>query len=586
MRSIDVPEAYDLGDVRTVVEEVAHGRDPMAEAPDRSTKRRTQYLLNAARILALVTQTSGGWELTALGGELTATDAASDGERAVFRRGMSGSTVLQELAPGLTSSKPPSRLDLIRRIRELSGLGEATADKRARGLLQWARQVEAIPVQPSLLTEGSYSKMASLAEITFQGFKSFGDATLILGPLTVLVGPNAAGKSNAIEGIRTLQRLARGVRLDDLNRDAQEQAISIRGTPAELCPRGEHHFGLGCTLEGQEPRHLQMRVENRSGELHMEQERLLAGGIPVYEVRDHGPHHLHTMDVAYARRNGEQARTIPVIDLQPVFMQFLSPAPFAADPEAPPIWEMVGRFREALSQISLLDPEPRRMRGYANKLDRHLKADGRNVSSVLLHIWTAAGQRARLLDFVRSLPEQNIKTLKFPETPRGEVMVQLVEAFGGHEHVVDATLLSDGTLRVLAIAASLLSAMPGSLVVVEEVDNGVHPDRSRALVDNIRSVAVERNLKVLLTTHNPALLDALSPEALADVVYCFRDQVTGRSRLVRLQDADRYPELMAQGPLGQLVTRGVVERALRSPMPPDDRVEQGLAWLRHLRAGG
>jgi predicted ATPase len=583
MRGIDVPGVYDLGDVRKVVEQVAQGRDPVADASGPTSNRRTHYLVNAARVLGLVTQTSGGWQATALGGELTATNPGSDGERAVFRRGMTDSPILQELAPGLTSSRPPYRADLTRRIRELTGLGAVTADNRARGLLGWARQVEAIPVQASMFNGGIDSTMPTLAEITFQGFKSFGDATLPLGPLTVLVGPNAAGKSNAIEGIRTLQRLARGIRLDDLNRDVQEQAASIRGTPAELCPRGQQYFGLGCTLEGPEPRRLQMRVENRGGELHIEQERLLAGEVPIYEVRAHGPHHLHTMEVAYTRRTPGQERTIPVIDLQPVFMQFLSPAPFAADPDAPPIWEMVGRFREALSQISLLDPEPRRMRGYANKSDHALKADGSNVSSVLFHIWNKIGSRQRLLDFVRSLPEQNIKTLSFPETPRGEVMVQLVEGFGGHDHAVDATLLSDGTLRVLAIAASLLSATVGSLVVVEEVDNGVHPDRSRALVDNIRSVAVERNLKVLLTTHNPALLDALSPEALADVVYCFRDPATGQSRLVRLQDADRYPELMAQGPLGQLVTRGIVERTLRSPTPPEDRVEQGLAWLRTLR---
>ena len=56
-------------------------------------------------------------------------------------------------------------------------------------------------------------------------------------------------------------------------------------------------------------------------------------------------------------------------------------------------------------------------------------------------------------------------------------MIELTETFGGTETVFDATLLSDGTLRVLAIAAAVLSAPEGSLVVIEEVDNGVHPSQ-------------------------------------------------------------------------------------------------------------
>ena len=51
-------------------------------------------------------------------------------------------------------------------------------------------------------------------------------------------------------------------------------------------------------------------------------------------------------------------------------------------------------------------------------------------------------------------------------------MVKLTETFGGSATEYDATLLSDGTLRVLAIAAAVLSAPEGSIVVIEEIDNG------------------------------------------------------------------------------------------------------------------
>ena len=38
-----------------------------------------------------------------------------------------------------------------------------------------------------------------LTTFTLKDFKSFREARLPLGPLTVLIGANAAGKSNAIE---------------------------------------------------------------------------------------------------------------------------------------------------------------------------------------------------------------------------------------------------------------------------------------------------------------------------------------------------------------------------------------------------
>ncbi|MEI7695559.1 MAG: AAA family ATPase [Chlorobium sp.] len=95
-------------------------------------------------------------------------------------------------------------------------------------------------------------------------------------------------------------------------------------------------------------------------------------------------------------------------------------------------------------------------------------------------------RRAAILEFIQSLPEQAIESLDFLFTPRNEVMVKLVETFGGMPRSYDASLLSDGTLRVFAIAAAMLSATEGSLVVIEEIDNGVHPSRARHLLDQIQ----------------------------------------------------------------------------------------------------
>ena len=162
-------------------------------------------------------------------------------------------------------------------------------------------------------------------------------------------------------------------------------------------------------------------------------------------------------------------------------------------------------------------------------------------------------------------------------------MIQLTETFGNQTRDYDASLLSDGTLRVLSIAAAMLSAPAGSLVVIEEIDNGVHPNRARHLLENIRDIAERRGLRVLLSTHNPAMLDALPDSALPDVLFCYRDPQDGSSRVTRLQDVPDYPELIAQDSLGGLVTSGALDRFVKQPRSLD-RQALALKWLENVKA--
>ncbi|QFS52857.1 SMC domain protein [Nostoc sphaeroides CCNUC1] len=47
-----------------------------------------------------------------------------------------------------------------------------------------------------------------------------------------------------------------------------------------------------------------------------------------------------------------------------------------------------------------------------------------------------------------------------------------------------------------------------------------------------------------------------------------------------------FPSLISQGPLGQLVTAGVVDRFVKSPHTPEDRKQQAMEWLSRLQEYG
>lgn len=427
-----------------------------------------------------------------------------------------------------------------------------------------------------------------LTAVGFEKFRSFRDATLELGPLTLLIGANASGKSNAIEGLRILSWLAKGRRLVDVRHAVQSGDELVRGSVADLPRRGERTFGFRWTVAGDEYDRGAMRLALDEDELRIVEELIRREDreIPLYAIKERAFGPSHDIDVTYDNfKRGGKKPTLRCTDQQLVLLQLQSPARFPGTHQdaAIRIVTTCERHRRALDQMFFLDPAPRLMRGYAFAKDKELQADGRNLSGVVYNLCREERQEKDLLSFVESLPEQKIAKIDFIVTERDDVMVRLVETFGGREQPTDAAVLSDGTLRVLAIGAALLSAPEGSLVVIEEIDNGVHPSRAATLLTHIAAVTRRRDLRVLLTTHNPALMDALPDEALANVVFCWRDRETGESRLDRLGDLDRVANLLAQGPLGHLVTRGVVDRFVKSRREsPEERKNRDQAWVRKL----
>lgn len=416
---------------------------------------------------------------------------------------------------------------------------------------------------------------AQLVGFTLKNFKSFKEAVLPLGALTLLVGTNASGKSNCIEGLRLLSWMADGQPLSQAARSGG--GAEIRGAVGEFFRDQQQVIGFHCDLED-ETRMGAHFTGDRDG-LRLTGEHLLQGSQRLYRAIDR-PNQFGRDIVIECAPEGEH---VVCVDEQPVFTQLTTPARFGSSKARELIPPAAIRVREALTNVVFLDPNPAVLRDYAFKATSELGPDGEGLSGVL-HGLCESGARQTVLDFVRDLPEQNISDITFADGARGDVMLRLQETFGGTSSWHFATVLSDGTLRVLAVAAALLSAPEGSLVVVEELDNGVHPSRVGALLERIRNVAVRRKLRVLLTTHNPAMLDELPDRALPDVVVCFRHPDSGDSRLVKLSDLDQYVELVAAGRLGNLVTQGVLERMIKDEQrrTPEERQAQKLENLQRL----
>ena len=86
-------------------------------------------------------------------------------------------------------------------------------------------------------------------------FKNFEDATLSLGPFTLLVGANASGKSNVREALRFLHGIGRGYTVAEIFGEkwssGERQWEWLRGGVREVSYRGAPSFAIEADVEVQ-----------------------------------------------------------------------------------------------------------------------------------------------------------------------------------------------------------------------------------------------------------------------------------------------------------------------------------------------
>ena len=214
------------------------------------------------------------------------------------------------------------------------------------------------------------------------------------------------------------------------------------------------------------------------------------------------------------------------------------------------------------------------MRDYVRISERELRFFGENLSAVLYDLCVKQHHAKDILDVIEDLPDNGIEAITFIKTDVGDVMLALRELSGSGR--MDARQLSDGTLRCLAILAAVYSEPEGSMIVVEELDNAIHQSCIAQLLRAIQQIAAERHLMLVVTTHNPAVMDAVGPDHMDGLVLCYRSKEDGASTFARIVDLPDYLRLVAKGTMGELAEQDAFVKAIREP---HDISKHDYSWL-------
>jgi ABC-type phosphonate transport system ATPase subunit len=115
------------------------------------------------------------------------------------------------------------------------------------------------------------------------------------------------------------------------------------------------------------------------------------------------------------------------------------------------------------------------------------------------------------------------------------------------------------------------------MLVIEELENGLHPSQAARLLQLVKQASAEQGFQVVLTTHSPALLNALPGEDHRGVIVVERDRSSGTSTARRLVDLPGYARLMAGSRLGDAAAAGrLAEAAHVGPAMSDAQLDRLL----------
>jgi predicted ATPase len=356
--------------------------------------------------------------------------------------------------------------------------------------------------------------MPELDHISVKGFKSISAIeNLSLGAINILIGPNGSGKSNFIGVFSFLHALREG--------HLQEYVAKAGGANKVL------HFGAKITSK------LEISVSFENGLNQYSVELVPSGGDQLAVASEfvyfwNRSQYPHPYGEGLPRRNGEAGISDPNLN------------------------NRIGRYvRSHLDRWRLYhfhdtsSASPMKRTADIND-NRYLRPDGSNLAPFLFFLKQAHVESYNLIKgAIRQVaPFFDDFVLERQQLNPNKILLEWRHQ--GSEDYFDASSLSDGTLRFMALATLLLqpSQYRPSVILVDEPELGLHPF-AITILSSLVKAASERT-QVIVSTQSAFLLDHFRPE---DVLVA--DRVDGGTRFTR-PDPTRLASWLEDYSLGQL----------------------------------
>ena len=343
-----------------------------------------------------------------------------------------------------------------------------------------------------------------ISRVKFENFKALQAVAIDLDPITVLVGANATGKTSVLQGLDVFTRISIDRQLTWLVNGPFSDYMRTLGAAGDVA--------IGVTGDVA----AELRVTPRSTDDSADLDLTLTLG-----------------DEKVTRKGG------------------------TADE-----WIAIGKGLKSAglgTAVRLrLDPQRLSAPSYVDDVQPRVASDGHGLASVLA---AARGEQsdaiAQIEDGLRCIVPLARKLRILPArvkrnereyiTINGKPIENSVErTYIGQRFeleiegvgAVPADMLSEGTLLVLGLLTVLYTTPGLQLLLLDDIERGLHPNAQRDVIRNLRTVvADDPRLQIVCTTHSPYSLDGFDPGG----VRVLQLDARGRARCKALTDHPDWP---------------------------------------------
>jgi len=362
-----------------------------------------------------------------------------------------------------------------------------------------------------------------IERIRLTNFKNHADTQIELGKLTALIGPNSSGKTNVLQALAKASQLVSNLHMEGRDssfvRDKNIDSLIRRGQQtSEICIAGRTRIRIDVAQVESLSFHVKVSSEQRG----------------------------HTVDLQW---DGKSEQTLVARDMT------------------------LGALSERLKQESgnafYLKAIGKNLSesSYSEEISPQVKPDGTGLASAVAYFKTYEEKRfPGLLKALRSVVPsvENIRVRPAPVRIKERQVIKVDDQVVqhdkerevmGHELVFDmtgaqelpASSVSEGTLLALALLTLLWSPDCPNLVLLDDIEQGLHPKAQRELIAQLRKILEQRpELQIVLTSHSPYIVDELK----ADEVWLLATDEEGVAQARRLSDhpdAERALEVLTTG---------------------------------------
>ena len=310
-----------------------------------------------------------------------------------------------------------------------------------------------------------------LKSIHIENFRSLRDVTLPLKPLTVLVGPNASGKTNALKTLHVLNRLMI---------DEKPPPVSEIQNHLWVGDARRINFQLHAQVGGI-PAVYELGLKAEPGNSFAAEE-LLVNGVEVISIHN-------GEGVVVQDEDGKNETPYNRFDE----LALKSAGAYGDKP-------ITNALTQFIKGWKVYDFRPDLIRQDVSKFP--FDFDG---LAFPLSLWYKNDP-----DRFNDVSESLAAATSFGITQQHDRLYLLEE----DKNPIPLEEASDGTLRLIAYYILLNQRPLLSLIAIEEPERSLHPGALKDIAKILRQVA-ERS-QVIITTHSSQLLDAFSSESLSD----------------------------------------------------------------------